>query len=66
MTDGLIMGLKITYLIDGIKVTKLHQANQRPELQFTLNLAQDEHITFVSFTYTEAGINYLIIKTSGG
>ena len=66
MADGLLQGIGVTYCLDSIKVTKMHQGRKRAESAYTLELAHDEHVEFVKFYFNDKGITDLMMKTSQG
>ena len=45
--DGFIMGIGITYNLDGIKLTKVNKGRKMPKTSYELELASNEHIEFI-------------------
>jgi Zn/Cd-binding protein ZinT len=62
--DGFVQGIGMTYNLDGIKMTKVNKGKKMPKASYELELAQDEHIEFVQFRFTDEGIHEIMIKTN--
>ncbi len=62
--DGFIMGIGITYNLDGVKMTKVNKGRRMPKTSYELELATTEHIEFIQFRFSDEGIHELMIKTN--
>ena len=54
----------MTYNLDGVKMTKVNKGRKMPKSSYELELAQDEHIEFVQFRFTDEGIHEITLKTN--
>lgn len=47
LSDGLISGIGVTFSLDAIKVSNIHQGKKRAKTSYALELDREEHIDFL-------------------
>ena len=45
-------------------MSKINKGKRMPKTSYELDLAEDEHIEFVQFQFTEEGIREIMMKTN--
>ena len=61
---GLVVGLKLTWLMDLVNFTKEHNAKLEPDLAHTMEFEKDEYINFMQLSFNDAGISYMMLRTN--
>jgi hypothetical protein len=50
--------------LDLVKFTKEHLGKGEPDMQHSMELEADEHITFMQVHYVSKGISYMMFRTN--
>lgn len=50
--------------MDMLKIAKEHFAKAEPDLQFSIEMEEDEHIVFLQVTHIRKGVCNMLVRTS--